>query len=404
MGHRAGRALNTRPAALFVALGLIGVAACSRTVESAEPPQGVPGPLVVVTTTDQSAPAAATPAATTTTTAVARSAPTIAPTTPVPTTTTSTTTATTSTTTTTVPPLDVFEPTCVVQVRPNGTLLEIVAEFDDDSVDVETVMAENGLESDVIVPRQLLDVCVDNGIDDITGEARGERNSAIVQRSVRLQQTKLNELFAGLGINDLLVDGVSGPVTRQRLCAFRLAVNLPVTTEDMAPGGPEEAQLISTAVLPIPFNSAILAERWIIIDQTCQIMFVGEGVAALRFVFPTSTGSVGFETRPQERSRAFKFNPALENGGWHNSLTYPAAEDNPLNGNMYKPLYFDNGQAIHGANNVPTTPQSKGCARLRVEHMDQLVAWLGLSDATGIIGSRDRINVAVNVQGAFIPR
>jgi hypothetical protein len=303
-----------------------------------------------------------------------------------------------------VPPLDVFEPTCVVEVQPNGSLLEIVAQFDDDSVDVETVMAENGLESDVIVPRQLLDVCVDNGIDDITGEARGERNSAIVQRAVRQQQTKLNELFAGLGINELLVDGISGPVTRQRLCAFRLAVNLPISTEDMAPGSPEEAQLMSTPVLPIPFNSAILAERWIIIDQTCQIMFVGTGVTALNFVFPTSTGSVGFETRPQERSRVFKFNPALDNGGWHNSLTYPAAEDNPLNGNMYKPLYFDNGQAIHGANNVPTTPQSKGCARLRVEHMDQLVAWLGLSDATGIVGSRDRINVAVNVQGVFIPR
>ena len=76
------------------------------------------------------------------------------------------------------------------------------------------------------------------------------------------------------------------------------------------------------------------------------------------------------------------------------------AEDNPLNGNMYKPLYFDRGQAIHGANNVPTTPQSKGCARLRVEHHDMLLGWLGLSDPTT---SRRQINVAVNVQGAWIP-
>ncbi len=289
-------------------------------------------------------------------------------------------------------------------MQPNGSLLEIVAQFDDDSVDVETVMAENGLESDVLQPTQLLDVCVDNGIDDITGEARGERNSAIVQRAVKLQQTKLNELFAGLGIKELLVDGVSGPVTRQRLCAFRLAVNLPVTTEDMAPGGPEEAQLMSTAVLPIPFNSAILAERWVIIDQTCQIMFVGEGVTALKFVFPTSTGLPEFPTRLQERSRVFKFNPEIANGGWHDSLTYPAAEDNPLNGNMYKPLYFDNGQAIHGANNVPTSPASHGCARLRVEHMDLLIAWLGLADATGVVQDRGRINLAVNVEGFFVPR
>ena len=66
---------------------------------------------------------------------------------------------------------------------------------------------------------QLLDVCVDNGVNDITGEAITERNAALLSLDVQEQQTKLNELFAGLGIRELLVDGVSGPVTRQRLCA-----------------------------------------------------------------------------------------------------------------------------------------------------------------------------------------
>ena len=37
---------------------------------------------------------------------------------------------------------------------------------------------------------------------------------------------------------------------------------------------------------------------------------------------------------------------------------------------MYKPLYFDNGQAIHGANTVPTSPASHGCARLRVHDQE----------------------------------
>ena len=71
---------------------------------------------------------------------------------------------------------------------------------------------------------------------------------------------------------------------------------------------------------------------------------------------------------------------------------------------MYKPLYFDRGQAIHGANNVPTSPQSKGCARLRVEHHDMLIAWLGLADVSGPVDNRGRINVTVNVQGAYVPR
>ena len=205
-------------------------------------------------------------------------------------------------------------------------------------------------------------------------------------------------MFAGYGIRELLVDGISGPVTRQRLCAFRLAAGLPVSTADMPAGSEEEQLLMATPALPIPFTSAILSERWILIDRTCQIMFVGEGTAKLTFVFPTSTGQPGYETRSQNRSRVFKFNPAVANGGWHDSLTYPAAEDNPLNGNMYKPLYFDRGQAIHGANNVPTSPQSKGCARLRVEHQDMLLAWLGLADVGHVTGDRGRINVTVNVQ------
>lgn len=91
----------------------------------------------------------------------------------------------------------------------------------------------------------------------------------------------------------------------------------------------------------------------------------------------------------------------LHNDGWHNSTTYPVAADNPLNGNMYKPLYFDGGQAIHGANNVPRYPASKGCARLRVDHQDLLVAWLGLAGIDGPTNDPARIGVTVNVQGAW---
>jgi lipoprotein-anchoring transpeptidase ErfK/SrfK len=133
------------------------------------------------------------------------------------------------------------------------------------------------------------------------------------------------------------------------------------------------------------------------------MMFAGEGAERLTLVFPTSTGEEGHETRDQDRTAAFRYDPALGNDGWHNSSTYPVQADNPLNGNMYRPLYFDRGQAIHGANNVPRSPASKGCARLRVEHHNALIAWLGLDDAKGPTGDRRRINVTVNVQGVIIP-
>lgn len=294
-----------------------------------------------------------------------------------------------------------YDPSCVAQVAPGEGLLEIVDRFDDDTIDLETVMAENGLESPELEPFQLLDICVDNGIDDVNGTTITERNAVLVRREVEIQQAKLNELFEGYGIRELLVDGISGPVTRQRLCAFRLAAGLPVSTADMEAGSEEEQMLMATEALPIPFTSSILSERWILIDRTCQIMFVGTGAERVDFVFPTSTGDAEHRTRDQNRSRVFKYDPASDNGGWHDSLTYPSTEDNPLNGNMYKPLYFDGGQAIHGANNVPRSPASKGCARLRVEDQDQLISWLGLADQNQVTYRESQINVTVNVQGEY---
>ncbi len=310
-----------------------------------------------------------------------------------------------TTSTIAVAPLPVFEPSCVVEVAAGESLSLIADRFDDETVTVPAIRTENGIVGDNIDPGDYIDVCVANGIDDITGEQRTEADAAEAATlvAVEAQQRQLNVLFAGLGTPELLVDGISGPVTRQRLCAARVAFGLPVSTTEMIAGSEEEAILMAATVLPIPFTSAILSPRWILIDRTCQIMFAGEGSTRLTLVFPTSTGEPGFETRDQDLARAFRFNPALANGGWHNSTTYPVAEDNPLNGNMYKPLYFDNGQAIHGANNVPTNPQSKGCARLRVEHQEALIAWLGLGDITTETRSRDRINVTVNVQGTYIP-
>lgn len=306
---------------------------------------------------------------------------------------------------TTMPPdAPVHDPACVVVVQPGEWLTLIAERIDDDTVTVESIIEENSLTSDQLNVGQLLDVCVDNGVDDVEGSALVDGDVIATElANVERQQAKLNELFVNVGIRELLVDGVSGPVTRQRLCAFRLAAGLPPTLNAMAAGSEEEQLLMATATLPIPFTSAVNSERWILIDQTCQIMFVGEAFNRLVYVFPTSTGSAGFETRPQNLTRMYRYNPAHQNGGWHNSSTYPAADDNPLNGNMYRPMYFDRGQAIHGAQNVPTSPQSKGCARLRVEHHDLLIAWLGLTDVPGPFESRSQLNVTVNVQGAYVP-
>ncbi len=386
-------------------------------------PAGSPPPSAAPTTvraaaptttaaTDGPAPATTTtsPAAATTTAAApppATTSPAASTTTsPAASTTTSTTTSTTSTTTTTVPEeLDVFDPDCVVRIQPGDSLGLIAERFDDPTVTASSIAAENGIaDPDRINAGALLDVCVDNGLDDITGEQRVDPNEAVAASArkavVIAQQEKLNELFAGYGIRDLLVDGISGPVTQQRLCAARVALGVPVNRADMQAGSLEEVALMFATALPPPPSSAVGSDRWTLVDLTCQIMFVGAG-DDLTFVFPTSTGEEGFETRRQDRSRAFRYDPALENGGWHDSTTYPVAIDNPLNGNMYRPIYFDGGQAIHGSNNVPTTPQSKGCVRLRVGDQDDFVAWLGLDDVTAPTWSASRIGLHVTVQGDY---
>lgn len=321
---------------------------------------------------------------------------------PTTTPTSSTSTTIADTTTTTEPPLAVHDPLCVVRVEPGDSLGAIVTDRADELVTVASVQAENGLTDDLIVPDQLLDVCIDNGLDDITGEQRLERNAAIVAAenftAGVAQQTKLNALLTPYGFPEMPVDGIAGAVTQRGLCAARLALGLPVHRGVMEPGGAEEQMLLATETFPIPPDVATDG-RWIFIDLTCQVMLMGDG-QALVHVFPTSTGDAENKTRLQDRTRAFRFDPALDNGGWHNSSTYPVPEDNPLNGNMYKPIYFDNGQAIHGANSVPTSPQSKGCARLRPADQDALVAWLGLAEVAGPVGG-GTINATVTVRGDY---
>ena len=60
----------------------------------------------------------------------------------------------------------------------------IADRFDDDTVRVDTISAENDLVDDTIYPDQLLDVCVDNGLDDRTGEARAP-NQALVAEATK---------------------------------------------------------------------------------------------------------------------------------------------------------------------------------------------------------------------------
>ncbi len=290
------------------------------------------------------------------------------------------------------------DPACVVTVARGNSLSQIVAGVD--GLTLADLQDENRLaDGHVIHPDDQLDVCIGNDVDDVTGDSRLAPAAAVVRR----QQQHLNQLFASYRIADLVVDGDSGPLTRQMLCAARMGLGLPVSATHLAEGSVEEDLLFAADSLSIPEGAAVWANHWILINKTCQVMFTGAGDGEIIEVYPTSTGEPGFETRGAQALAAFRFDPALDNGGWHDSARFPVEIDNPLNGNMYKPLYFNAGQAIHGANYVPPEPRSKGCARMFPWHMDELIAWLGLDDVTEPTWRETQIGVTVTVQGDFRP-
>jgi len=347
---------------LLLGAGIFAVAACSGGVESASPSVGSISDDVTT-----SAPVATEATVTTTSTPTSTSEPDV-------------------------------EPVCVVTVAAGDSLGLIAG--DSDGLSVEAIREENRLDdTHVLHPGDQLDVCVGNELDDVSGASRLPPGPQAVQR----QQQKLNELFAPYSIADLAVDGISGPVTRQMLCAARMGLGLRVDAIDMSEGSPEEITLFEAESLSVPDGAAVWANHWILIDKTCQVVFIGEGSEEITDVYPTSTGEPGFETRDLQGAAAFRYDPALENNGWHDSARFPVAIDNPLNGNMYKPLYFNGGQAIHGANSVPPDPRSKGCARLLPWHQDALIAWLDLDDVTDPTWRRSQIGVTVTAQGDYRP-
>jgi LysM domain/L,D-transpeptidase catalytic domain len=398
--------------AALAGAGLLLLGACTAARANESSTSAVPTSSPTVTEPPTTPTSAAGPA-TTPTTAEPTSQPTPASTTTtttsVPPRSTTTSPSTTTPPTTTAPPRlpGVANPQCVVLIRPGDSLSLIADRVKGKKVTVARLQTENGIaDPDTINAGDYLDVCVGNKIDDITGKKRVPPKpppppGRVTGSGVVDQQRKLNALFAGYGLPELAVDGDSGPLTEQQLCAARVALNLPISRADMVPGSAEERTLMAARSLSIPATAPASSGRWVLIDQTCQILFAGEGSNRIAFVFPTSTGESGYETRNQSGSRVFRYDPALENDGWHNSSHYPVPADNPLNGNMYRPLYFDNGQAIHGANNVPTSPASKGCARLPVASQDALVDWLGLGDVGGPVWDEDQIDLTVTVQGQY---
>ncbi|MAT05999.1 MAG: hypothetical protein CL424_13255 [Acidimicrobiaceae bacterium] len=295
--------------------------------------------------------------------------------------------------TTTEPP-----PVCVVTVQPGDSLGAIVADLAD--VTMDELLAENRMsETDIIHPGEQYDVCPGNDIDDVDGTSRLAPPAAHVE----VQQAELNELFRDFALLDLAIDGDSGPLTRQAVCAARMVLGLPESTDHLPQGSDEEATVFAAtpADFTIPDGAATWSSKWILINETCQVIVTGEGDDRIVDIYPTSTGEPDYPTHNAQALNAYRYDPALDNDGWHDSTNFPSEVDNPLNGNMYKPIYFNGGQAIHGAGYIPPNPRSKGCARTFPFHQDAIINWLGIDDITEPVWNTGAIGATVSVVGEY---
>ena len=284
-------------------------------------------------------------------------------------------------------------PVCVAEAQAGDSLTAIANRS---GITLEQLVQENLFDpTDTFYPGTEFDVCVGDNVDP-TDPTLVEPPSEAVMR----QQQELNELFSTTSMLPLGVDGDSGRLTRQATCAARMGLGLPVHNRHLAPGSDEEATIFAATGFGIPEGAPTDAAKWILVDQRCQVIFIGEGADRVVDIFPTSTGEEGHETF-SVRARAFRFDPSIETDGWHDSSSFPVEIDNPLNGNMYKPIYFNEGQAIHGAEYIPPRPQSKGCARTFPKHQDMIIEWLGLQDMTEATWKVGDIGATVVVQGRY---
>lgn len=174
-------------------------------------------------------------------------------------------------------------------------------------------------------------------------------------------------LLASLGYPVGTVDGVDGPQTRRGLCAWRRLEGHDVSRGPLLPS--ELDALRATSGLP-----SATSGRGAMVDRTCQVVYYRQD-GRWQQVHAASTGTDGL---PQPGD----YNIQRTREGWHTSTLYPSPTPN-----MYNTLYIRGAVAIHGSNNVPTYPASKGCVRVTPASADQLFANLGVGDPIAVIGS-----------------
>lgn len=164
-------------------------------------------------------------------------------------------------------------------------------------------------------------------------------------------QRSAEQKLAELGYWTGKVDGQWDVASRNALIAFQ-------KVERLKPSG----QLTRTtfdqllaANRPVPREAGV---AHIEVDLVRQVLFVVDDSGTITRVLPVSTGS-GKEFYSEGWAR-----DAITHPGRYQVRQKIAGWKKSALGEMYYPVYFMYGTAIHGSQSVPTKPASHGCVRI----------------------------------------
>ncbi len=163
---------------------------------------------------------------------------------------------------------------------------------------------------------------------------------------------KLQERLAELGYDVGTPDGKWGARTTYSLMAFQKVEGLIVDGED----GPQTQAALAEASPPGPMLPGGAPTR-IEIDVARQVMFHWVGGSLAR-ILPVSTGNNEHYCVDGECSVA-----VTPGGSFRIGRKAAGLEVAPL-GELWWPMYFNGGIAIHGSPSVPAYPASHGCIRI----------------------------------------
>lgn len=226
--------------------------------------------------------------------------------------------------------------------------------------------------------------------------------SAAAAPGVRLDSatvTKIQKRLNKLGFPKLSADGDFGDYTRNNLCMWREVFNKKLPNRER-PTAFELKRILSVTDLPAPRDRMVTGLN---VNTTCQAVFWvaerADGSRYYRGILRASTGSPTLYDGDKSTAPG-DYRVQRYYSGWSNSTTYPM-DGCPVGlnmkcGNMYKPIYFNGGDAFHGRSSrylpIDSYPASHGCVRLSFDDIEML--W-----ESGMASTYTRVKVYGKWQG-----